>query len=83
MKILITAGANVNQIDCQGQSPLLTACYSDNPRVSVVQDLIAAGANANHCDEGGANCLMRLCCELVTEYDADECNKIQLCDSNK
>ena len=57
---LIAAGANVNQQDIDGWTPLHLAAY--NGHQAVVQALIAAGADVNQQDNDGRTPLHRAAC---------------------
>jgi ankyrin repeat protein len=53
---LIDAGADMNQRDRAGMTPLARACYKGH--VSVVQALIEAGADVDPTDENGSTPLI-------------------------
>jgi len=56
-KLLIEAGADVNETDCEGGSPLMVACHY-NKNVEIVKMLLSAGADINAVTKDGETALM-------------------------
>ena len=54
VQLLLSLGADVNQVDPLGMTPLLWAAIVDYGSVDVVQLLLAAGANPSTADNSGA-----------------------------
>lgn len=67
---LLKQGVDINAINLQGETPLISAVYANN--VSNTEFLLEQGANLNHQDRGGATALHI----AVGQYDDKNCNYI-------
>lgn len=66
VELLLAAGAAVNAIDANGDSPLLLACKAGDEDGLLTQALLADGADAQVADRRGGTCLHLLARSPVT-----------------
>lgn len=70
IETLVEAGADVNALFLNGYTPLIVACWQDEP-YAIVEALLEAGADVNGASDSGVTPLASICGTLWSEEHVD------------